>query len=278
MYKLQLLIILLLLFFNSAIASNWSNTAPVGSQEMLAEKTSASKSNFNSKDRSTFSRLYKKHKRPKFIILFNKELSGDVNDWRENTRLVISDDTRISLQQKNNDSGQINFPPQWVWQFEQGFFNIFESLRVRLIDINTAKRLTASAQIDNSSGLSGMVNSLKKNEMDALSGYAKYYIELVIIRSPKSDFGYLLKARMIETKTGEIIARVNSLSWNKKTGVYRASKHGYSEKSNSFVANNDKPYEASKHGYMPENNIEIDIVASYLAKQLIKKINQAWSY
>ncbi len=263
---------------SSTASADWDNAAPVASEQMMVEKKTQAKSHFSSKDKSTFTRLYKNKKRPKFIILFNKQLSGDVNDWRENERLVITDKTKISLQRKNQNRSQINFPQQWIWQFEQGFVQHFENLRVRLIDINTAKRLTASAQMDSQSGLSGMVGSLKKNEIDALSGYADYYIELVIIRSAQSDLGYQLKASMIDTKTGEIVARVNSLSWGKSSsGVYRASKHGYSEQKNNFIATNNE-YEGSKHGYTQKNTLEIEQITNYLAEQLIKKINYAWVY
>ncbi|MFK5892125.1 MAG: hypothetical protein QM504_02770 [Pseudomonadota bacterium] len=258
-------------------AGSWDNTVPVASEQVMFEAKLPTQQHFTSKDRTTFYRLYKKHHKPKFVILFNRELSGDVNDWRENSRLVVDNDTKISLQRKTSNYPQLNFPQEWIWQFEQGFVQIFERLRVRLVDIRTAKRLTAASAMD-SQALTGMVNSLKKNEMDAISKYANYYIELLIIRSSQSDFGFQLKASMIDTKTGEIIARVNSLSWkDSQSGVYRASKHGYSEQNNSSLMNKNDQYEASKKGYVKNQNPEIDAIANYLAEKLIKKINYAWA-
>jgi outer membrane protein assembly factor BamB len=111
--------------------------------------------------------------------------------------------------------------------------------------------------MDSHPGLSGMVNSLKKNEIDALSGYADYYIELIIINSQNSASEYELKARMIDTKTGEIIARVTSSSSSTPgSGGYTGSKNGYS--------NTRKP--------------GISSIANYLAEELIIKINHAWSF
>jgi hypothetical protein len=252
--------LVLILSFNSALATDWVNTTPASPTEMMVEQNEAAIDNFTSQDKKKFSRLYKKHKRPKFIILFNQELSGDVNDWRANERLVVSNEVQLSLQQahqRKNKRTQISFPSQWRWQFEQGFVQLFEDLRVRLVDIKTAKRLTASKQMDSSPGLSGMVNSLKKNEIDALSGYADFYIELMIINSQDSDSEYELKARMIDTKTGEIVARVNSSSSSTpSTGGYTGSKNGYSN--------------ISKPG--------ISRIANYLAEELIIKINHAWAF
>ncbi|MFK5986574.1 MAG: hypothetical protein QM479_14285 [Pseudomonadota bacterium] len=271
---------LIFLSASTVVMADRGNAAAIAAEPMMLEQSESAthQKSFSNKDRSTFSRLYKKYKRPKIVILFNQQLSGDVNDWRENSRLVISDETKISMQRKNNNNRQVNFPQQWIWQFEQGFVEIFESLGVRLIDLNTAKRLTASSQMDTSPGLSGMVGSLKKNEIDAISNYANYYIELVIISSQQSDFGYQLKASMINSKTGEIIARVNSLSWRQSGAiVYQASKYGYQEKTNNYIINKNNAYGSSKQGYIKNQQPEIAAIANYLAEKLIKKINTLWS-
>ncbi len=249
----------------AAPSGNQDRTAPVASANTATAYQPANSSNDAGSARSSggsiaqeenvsqgtierFRKVYRVKEKPTIAIFLNRQFSDEVREWRTMTRRVatggrttvtqkdqwdkttteVEGDRSAYTQQHVETVARPGPGEEWMWAFEDGFFNTFLSSNTRLVDRATIMRLAAAK-----SGKQGEAYDLiavKQIEMDALLDHADIYIEILITRSPSSLYGYIFKATAKEVKTGIIIAQASSVRWREKvrTGrVVAATSEGY---------------------------------------------------
>ena len=169
---------------------------------------------------------------PRIVILFNRELSDEVREWRTPERVVVSGDGKIAEEtveegtrkttktlypfsaygQTHIDTqGRVMPPEDWTWQFQESFLGEFLKAKVNMIDLTTILRTTAAE-----TGKQGEAHDLlavKSVEMDALLEKADLLMELLVRRNGTSPIGHEFRVSVKQVKTGKILANVTSLSW-----------------------------------------------------------------
>jgi len=112
-----------------------------------------------------FKNAYAKEGSPRIVILFNRELSDEVREWRTDQRLVVTGDDKIAEETIIEDTrkttrtvgrfatyGQTHIDTQgrvmpredWTWQFQESFLSEFLAAKANLVDLATILRLTAT--------------------------------------------------------------------------------------------------------------------------------------
>jgi len=185
---------------------------------------------------SRFEKAYKAAGRPRIAILLNRSLSDEVRDWAMDDGWVFYAETTGKggwrgegyYVERVNETGARPSPREyWMWAFEDGFTKPFVESDATLIDRATILRLTAAKE----QGSLGTLRPLaaKKIEMDALTGYADVFVEVLISTDPSSVYGSVFKATAKEVKTGKVLANVTSASWERDATQeeYIGAEHGY---------------------------------------------------
>ncbi len=230
-----------------------------------------------------FERVYQSAGSPRLAIFLNRSLSDEVREWKTRSRAVIAVGGNYSYQDENRSEsvegpagvsvyGQQHvettgrYHPggeEWMWRFEDGFLGPFIDARARVVDRATIMRLTAAASGQQGSAYDPI--AVKKIEMDALTGKADLFIEILIRREPKSAVGYAFKATAKEVNTGIIRANVTSLDWDykgKKTEKVIATDTGYEFVEDSGGTESDLP--------------DINVVSKDLALGLMRSLAHSW--
>jgi len=168
-------------------------------------------------DRHQFIETYKNHKKPKIALLMYRELSADLQDVKTTHRMagaLKNNDTTKELilarQKSTNDTGQrYSANNNWTWHFDDALVEDFLESGVKLVDRATIMRLVA-ADADDIKNSTGLLN-VKKIEVEALKGYAAYFIELQVVPTLSNDLAMEVKATIKSIKTGEILAVASTL-------------------------------------------------------------------
>lgn len=192
---------------------------------------------FQSRDQlvSSFSAAYQKAKKPRIAIFWNRELTDALDEWYGNSRTVVtqtgqgslngnltskslsgdlnlsqsgSSQTTIENQQRTGANQRIQPSESWDWQFQEGFIGPFLKAGAHVVDRAAIVRLT---------GVNAGGNSGPAIETKALQSMADLLIEVLVSPQGQSTTGYELRARVLETNTGRILAYVNSRGlkeWN----------------------------------------------------------------
>lgn len=177
-----------------------------------------------------FTNAYVAAGRPRIAIFLNRYLSADVPQWQSVHRLVVSTDqwgderranqaappdmrekVTISKQFKPVEVPQGASPDDnWMWAFEDIFYNQFLEADTHLVDRAVIMRLIAGE----SHGGDTRDLSRQQIEMDALNKHADIVIEILVRRLPDSPLKYDFKAQAKEIKTGFVLANVTSRKWS----------------------------------------------------------------
>lgn len=174
-----------------------------------------------------FSTSYQRAGKPRLAFYWNRQLTDTLNDWYSDSRVVLTTQTEgtisgdINLQssgsrqttaetQRRTASGSQRLQPSenWEWEFQDGFLSPFLKANAIVVDRAALVRLTGA----NTKGANE--NAI---ETVALQGMADLLVEVLVAPNSRSTVGYELRARIIEIKTGRIVAYVNSRSlrdWN----------------------------------------------------------------
>lgn len=181
-----------------------------------------------------FAESYKAAGKPRIAILFNRQLSDEVREWRTEGRVVaigegsvthtrdgvfgresetVKGPVAVAVQTQMEENGQRVGPGErYTWGFEDGFMQPFLRAGAVLVDRATIMRL---ASRDISQGSKADPIGVKKVEMDALVNNADVFIEILISRSPSALYGYEFKATAKEIRSGRILASSTSLNWDR---------------------------------------------------------------
>lgn len=222
-----------------------------------ADETSAMLANFAS--------AYQKNGSPRLALYWNRQLSEALTEWYSGTRILNTESTNstmsgeitlnqsgstqnsMEIQRRVQDQRRAQPGESFEWEFQDGFLGPFLDSGVQVIDRTAMMRLTG-ADMDGTGE--------RIVEMRALQGKADYLMEVLVAPNWKSTTGYELRARILEVKSGRIVAYVNSKglkSWKKPDEVI-ATNTGFvdtedlEEEEDSFGPTREDQYRATGTG------------------------------
>ena len=256
--------------------------APVQDMTSAPVMTPETESNNKPLQTARFKGAYAKEGSPKIVILFNRELSDEVREWRTDYRAVVSGGDRIVEETTTKDTtkttrtvgpssayvqahidtqGRVTPREDWMWQFQESFIGEFLAAKANMVDLATILRLTAAK-----SGKQGDPHDLlavKAIEMKALLDKADIMMETLVRRNNASPIGYEFRATVKKVKTGQILANVTSLSWKQS-------------KLNDITQDE---YKATSRGYVKvkgDRMLQLDTAAKTLASDVMARLTQMW--
>ncbi|CAA7619458.1 conserved exported hypothetical protein [Candidatus Terasakiella magnetica] len=185
-----------------------------------------------------FTDAYRQGGKPRLAFYWNRQLSETLDQWYSDTRVVSTSKrdsstsgdfnlTESSQSQKTlevqrrtptDDSRRMQQGETWVWEFQDGFLGPFLQAGASVLDRTAIIRITGADSRD---------SDAMTIETRALQGMADMLVEVLVAPSAPSSSGYELRARILEVRTGRIVAYVNSRGlkeWQKTKGVVATSR------------------------------------------------------
>lgn len=180
---------------------------------------------------ANFASAYARNGKPKLALFWNRQLSDALNEWYSDTRIVNRTDSNSSMSGELNldqsgsnqnttaierrvtDPRRVTTSESFEWEFQDGFLAPFLEAGVTVLDRAAIMRLT---------GVDMAGTGERTVETRALQGKADYLMEVLVSPNQRSSVGYELRARILDVKTGAIVAMVNSKSlkeWNPEKQV-----------------------------------------------------------
>jgi hypothetical protein len=175
---------------------------------------------------ANFASAYQRNGAPRLALYWNRQLSEALNEWYSPTRVVDTQTTSSTMggeitlnqtgstqnitevQQRVRDQQRAQTPETFDWEFQDGFLGPFLEAGAQIIDRAAMMRLT---------GVDMQDAGTYTVETRALQGKADFLMEILVASNWKSTTGYELRARILDIKTGRIVAYVNSKgqkNWN----------------------------------------------------------------
>jgi hypothetical protein len=186
-----------------------------------------------------FREAYAQGGRPRLAFWWNRQLSDTLGQWYADSRTVTSDRTRnategdLSLKQTGGgqhvtetqrraaeSAGRPSRDEPWEWEFQDGFLNPFLKADATVVDRAMITRIMGAGAED---------IEPKTVEVMAMQTMADLLVEVLVADSSQSTTGYELRARILDVKTGRILAMVNSRAlpeWQ-RGGKAVATRHGF---------------------------------------------------
>lgn len=242
---------------------------------------------------------YERHGRPRLALYWNRQLGDAVDEWYGHERTVFSGGGNLDMKgdlnvgasaggewtiehQKRVAAAAARGAPggeTWEWEFQNGFVGAMLKANAIVLDRTAINRFTAAS--DGQRGGARMV------EARALQGMADLMVEVLVASSSKSTTGYELNARVLDTRTGQIVAMVNSRNmagWGAPQDQYLADRHGFSriydDEDDDMVEPNDtrERYTADGQGFHRKRKPpKLHKIAERLAYNVMDGLASAWS-
>lgn len=175
-----------------------------------------------------FAAAYQKAGRPRLAFYWNRQLTDTLSNWYSDVRVVATTKSQDSLsgdfnlqesgtrqttgevQRRTGDRAQQRLQPSenWEWEFQDGFLAPFLKSGAIVLDRAAIVRMTGA--MTKGSDDQGV-------EVMALQGMADLLVEVLVAPREQSSVGYELRARILDTKTGQILSYVSSRAlkeWN----------------------------------------------------------------
>ena len=240
-----------------------------------------------------FAGAYQGNGRPRLAFYWNRQLTDTLNQWYSDTRIVNSTKSDgsmsgdITLNQSNNSQNTIEIQrrspderrrPQptetWEWEFQDGFLGPFLQAGATVLDRTAIIRITG-ADLAKSDDLT--------IETKALQGMADLLVEVLVTPSGQATTGYELRARILDVRTGRIVAYVSSRGlkeWNAPK-QYEVSSHGIDlpdEDDDSFgPESTDRRFKADSHGFHRSRKPpKLRLVSQNLAYNVMQGMMNQW--
>lgn len=192
--------------------------------------------------KADFATVYAQIGRPRIAIYYNRELSGQLEEWitpvRQKTTQrgflgEVYQAESYTQFRDFNEAVRANPDERWSWAFEDGFYTALLNEKVRLIDRTAILRLAANdrPEADNKDKPDVHIETipLKRVEVDALKHHADLVVEVLVAQSGDAS-NYEFKAKVMEIKTGRLLAMVNQVPAAKPAsdqGKFVAGQNGY---------------------------------------------------
>jgi hypothetical protein len=180
---------------------------------------------------SRFASAYAGNGKPKLALYWNRQLSDALNEWYSDTRIVNRTDSASTMsgeinldksgttqntteiQRRVQDRRRGAVSESFEWEFQDGFLAPFLEAGAVVLDRAAIVRFTGA----------DMQNAAENQvEVRALQGKADYLMEILVSPNWQSTTGYELRTRILEVKSGRIVAMVNSKNlkeWNPEKQV-----------------------------------------------------------
>lgn len=189
-----------------------------------------------------FRASYERAERPKFLMMWHRELSDNINSNKEingtvsSTGLAARNNYQqiIKVQWKDGSERAVSLlPPARGAEFESGFQQTLRNAGVKLVDRNTAIRMTALDKVKK--GASENDFNFQTIEARALETYAGYFIEVRFVPDLEAKGGTEPRVTVISSSTGEILVDVVPSGLYKNDG----GKASWSAISEGFIKSSD---------------------------------------
>lgn len=233
-----------------------------------------------------FRESYAQGGRPRLAFWWNRQLSDTLAQWYSESRTVTADRSRNSTegdltlkqsggkqsvtetQRRAGDAAERRAREEtWEWEFQDGFLAPFLQADAQVVDRTMITRIMGAGaeEIDP-----------KTVEIMAMQTMADLMVEVLVADSAQSTTGYELRARILDVKTGRVLAMVNSRAlkeWQKGDKVTATSK-GFDlpdEDDESFGPERaDQRYKATPSGFERKRKPpKLSVIAHNLATNVM---------
>jgi hypothetical protein len=215
---------------------------------------------------ASFADAYSRAGKPRLALYWNRQLSEALSDWYSDVRMVqgsqnnssMSGDFNLTqagnsqnsleIQRRIPDSRRGAVSESFEWEFQEAFLAPFLEAGATVVDRGAMMRLAAADE---------PASGEKTIEVRGLQGKADYLMEVLVAPNWKSSTGYELRSRIIDVKTGAIVAMVNSKNlkeWNPEKQVV-ATDRGFvdpadaEDEDESFGPQGEDKYRATASGF-----------------------------
>lgn len=269
------------------------------SGEVMARKANANQTDQAAETAAmiaNFAAAYERNGKPRLALFWNRQLSDALSEWYAPARVINTETTNSTMsgditlnqsgnaqvtseiQQRVRDQRRGQTPETFEWEFQDGFLAPFLEAGVQVIDRSAMMRLTGA-------DLQGTGEHTV--ETRALQGKADYLMEVLVGANWKSSTGYELRTRILEIRTGRIIAYVNSKglkSWNPAKEII-ATNTGFvdledsEEDEDSFGPQAEDQYRATGTGagfVRKRKPPKLDKIAANLAYNTMNGLMKQW--
>lgn len=232
-----------------------------------------------------FKSQYKRIENPKFLMLWHRDFSDNINSNQEVSASVTTTGTLprnnfnqiVKVQWKNGSERSVS----WLSsansaEFEVGFSQVLRSGGMSLIDRNTAVRMTALDKANKGTAESDL--NFQTVEASALAKYAKYFIEVNFIPDSESKGGTEPRVTVIDSSSGEIIADVVPRDLYKKD----TGKTSFIATNDGFIASTENPpsgeWKINDKGFIKKvNKRDLQEEGRQVAYAVMKSLSNSWS-
>lgn len=243
---------------------------------------------------STFASSYAAHGKPRLALYWNRQLSEALSEWYSDTRVVSSANSNSSMsgefnlnqsgssqesleiQRRVQDRRRPTTSESFEWEFQDAFLAPFLEAGATIIDRAAMVRFTGA----------DMQGSTENTvEVRALQGKADYLMEILVASNWRSSTGYELRTRIIDIKTGAIVAMVNAKNlkeWNPEKDIL-ASSRGFTDPEDNddddenFGPQGEKKYQASASGFHAKRKPpKLPKIAQNLAYNTMTGLMRQW--
>jgi len=202
---------------------------PVRDGTVLAPPPGASSSAFTRQGSVPgFAEAYRRKGRPRIALYWNDSLARAYGEWTSDVRLVErydsphhgSGQTVTELQHRARPDPRRGGSESFDWEFQDGFLGPFLAAGVTVLDRGAMIELTGSDPRNLNMSPDGR----------ALKSKADYLLEVLMTANRRSTTGYEMRVRILDIRTGAIVAMVNSRSlssWNRNPDEIELTPEGY---------------------------------------------------
>lgn len=210
-----------------------------------------------------FADAYRRNGKPRLALYWNRQLSEALSDWYSDVRVLNASQNNSSMsgefnlnqsgnsqntlevQRRTQDQRRGVVGESFEWEFQEAYLAPFLEAGATIVDRGAMMRFTAAD--DPAAGE-------KTVEVRGLQGKADYLLEILVAPNWKSSTGYELRTRILDVKTGAIVAMVNSKNlkeWNPDKQAV-ATDRGFEmadEDDDSFGPQGEDKYRATGTGF-----------------------------
>lgn len=167
-----------------------------------------------------FAGAYDKGGRPRMAFYWNRQLADTLAQWYSDSRTITTGKTAnttegdLTLKQTGSSHNTVETQRRaaedpsrgrpaetWEWEFQDGFLAPFLQANAVVVDRTAIMRIM---------GAGGEEIDSRTVEIMALQNLADLLVEVLVTDSAKANTGYELRARILDVRTGRILAMVNS--------------------------------------------------------------------
>lgn len=240
-----------------------------------------------------FAASYARRGKPRLALYWNRQLSEALTDWYSDVRVInrnesnstmsgeltlnqaSSSQNSLEVQRRGQDSRRAVTSESFEWEFQDAFLAPFLEAGATVVDHGAMMRFT---------GADMPTDSEKTIEVRGLQGKADYLMEILVSPNWKSSTGYELRARILDIKTGAIVAMVNSKSlreWNPEKPIPATDKGfvdpNQDDEDDSFGPQGDTRYKATGAGFERRRKPpKLSKIAQNLAYNTMNGLTRQW--